>query len=544
MNKIKLNILVVAFAGLGLFSCTDSFLDVESETSIVDDNFYQTIDDFEMALVGCYDGYQRTSSDGTTSFYITSEVASDNCFGGTGNQDGRSYQVLDRFDQAEAPSASNIFEDTWSCYYTGIFRCNTLLQKADLIEWDEDDAVTMARIKGETRFLRALMYFDMVRLFENIPLLIEPTTDNLPQADPDEVYALIASDLQYAIKNIDYPAYSESWAASNDGRVTQWAAEALLARVYLFYTGYYGTSDLAGVTKADVLEGLEDVITNGGYSLVEEYPNLWRAASTTPNAEENTLETTWVGRGHSEAIFTQKFNYTSDYDGNSDGNRWLVMLGLRNTNFSPYGQGWGACTVNPKLYKAFESGDTRKAASIINIVDEGIEDDFDFGDQREYTGYTNKKYTPMCYPDGTTEVEGLGEGDFQISQYQDYIVIRYADVLLMAAELGSANAQAYYTSVRTRAGLQEKAVSQTNIMNERRFEFAFEGIRYWDLLRQGVDVAASTIAENNVSVLSGGADDEITISATNITATKGFMQIPSNQITLSNNVLEQNDGWE
>lgn len=544
MNKIKLYMILFGALGMGLFSCSDSFLDVEPETSIFDQNYYKTVDDFEMALVGCYDGFQRTTSDGSLSFYVTSEVLSDNCFGGTGNTDGRGYQALDRFDISQSPSDNNLFNNTWGDYYAGIFRCNTLLTKMEQIDWPGSED-TRVRIEGETRFLRAILYFDLVRLFNKVPLLLEPTTDNIPQSEPAKIYEIIAGDLKFAAENISYPAYSAEWAASNDGRATQWAAKAMLARVYLFYTGYYGASDLVGIVdKAYVLQGLEDVISNGGFSLIPEYKNLWEAASTTPVWKDSTLTTTWAGRGNSEAVFTQKFNYTQDYNGNVDGNEWLVMMGMRNTNFSPYGKGWGACTVTPALVNAFESGDTRKTASIIDLVGEGIEPTFDIKDQREYTGYSNKKYTPMCYPGGKTTVDGLGNGDFMISQYQDYIVIRYADVLLMAAELGSANAQTYFDDVRNRAGLTSKTVSQENIMKERRSEFAFEGLRYWDLLRQGLNVAASAIAITDVPVLSGNAEDYVTISESNIIATKGFMQIPNTQITLSNGVLKQNNGWE
>ncbi|GAF03817.1 RagB/SusD family nutrient uptake outer membrane protein [Saccharicrinis fermentans] len=544
MNMLKLNIIALGVVGLGLASCADSFLDVEAETSIFDTNFYQTIDDFEMALVGCYDGYQRTSSNGNLAFYVTSEVLSDNCFGGTGNTDSRSYQLLDRFDLSQAPSENNLFNGTWSDYYAAIFRCNTLLQKMSGINWEGNEEKKKT-IEGETRFLRAKLYFDLVRLFNRVPLILEPTTANVPQAEASETYKVIAEDLKFAAENISAEAYSSSWAAANDGMVTQWAAKSLLARVFLFYTGYYGTTDVEGVVDHNyVLAGLEDVIANGGYGLVDAYKNLWEAASSIPNEEENSLETTWAGRGNKEFVFTQKFNFTQDYNGNLDGNRWLVMMGMRNTNFSPYGKGWGACTVNPKLVAAFEVGDTRKTASVIDVAAEGIDDIFDKKDQREYTGYSNKKYTPMCLPDGTTAVEGLGDGDNQISQYQDFVVIRYADVLLMAAEMGSVNAQTYFDMVRARAGLESKAVSKDNIMAERQAEFAFEGLRYWDLLRQGLAFAATEIAESNVSVLSGNVEDFVNISSANITATKGFMQIPNTQITLSDGVLVQNEGWK
>jgi starch-binding outer membrane protein, SusD/RagB family len=522
---------------IALAACTDDFLDTEAQSEVLDNNFYKTVADAEMALIGCYDGYQRTSSNGNLSFYVTSEVLSDNTFGGTGNTDGRGYQLLDRFDPTQSPSDNNMFNGTWTDYYAGIFRCNMLLSKLNDIAFESE--ATQLRIEGEARFLRALMYFDLVRLFERVPLLTEPTTENVPQAEPLETYKLIVEDLKFAAANIPSDAYPKASAAQNDGRVTTYAAKALLARVYLFYTGYYGGEEL-GVTKAEVLAGLEDVIASNQFGLIEDFKALWPAASYVPDPINNTIDVSgFAGEGNIEVVFAQKFNSTQDYNGNVDGNRWLVMMGMRNTNWSPYGKGWGAATVNPKLVNDFSNDDERKTASIIDIEGEEVTD-FDLKDQREYTGFSNKKYTPTALPDGTSNTGG--SNDFQISQDQDYIVIRYADVLLMAAELGSPNAQSYYDAVRTRAGLTARPVSTANIMEERRFEFAFEGIRYWDLLRQGLTTAASTIAQTQ-DVLSGTTADQVVIKEADIIETRGFMQIPNTQITLSNKVLVQNDGW-
>ena len=125
----------------------------------------------------------------------------------------------------------------------------------------------------------------MVRMWGNIPLFTEPVNENRPQSDPDEVYNVIFSDLLYAVNNIPASAYPKSAAASNDGHITKYAASALLARVYLFYTGYYGKEpQVEGVTKSTVLQGLEDFIAvaeSEGYGLVDEFKNLWPAASTT-----------------------------------------------------------------------------------------------------------------------------------------------------------------------------------------------------------------------------------------------------------------------
>lgn len=576
MNKFKLYILGLGLASMGLASCTAGFLDVESKKESTTDNFYRTESDAWRALIGCYDGWQCTTSSAGCAFYYASEIMADECFAGVGITDARNYQVIDRFDPSQSPSDMNILENEWKNYYAAIYRCNELLAHEDQISWTSED--TKGTYMGECRAIRALCYFDMVRMWGNIPLFTEPVNENRPQADSDEVYNVIFSDLLYAVNNIPASAYPKSAAASNDGHITKYAASALLARVYLFYTGYYGKEpQVEGVTKASVLQGLEDFIAvaeSEGYGLVEEFKNLWPAASTSWTLNESTGDyeqtSTYAGDGNKEVVLAQKFNYTQDYNGNNDGNRWLVNMGLRNyLGHAPYGRGWGGCTVNPKMWTVYGTGDERREASIINLVSEGIADEPDFEasykDQREYTGYTVKKYTPMSKwtkddASGTwslvDEVADLGEGDFQISQYQNFIVMRYADVLLMAAELGSPNAQEYLNEVRQRAytaedeegnltlstNYREVTATKDNIMNERMLEFAFEGQRYWDLLRQGVEYAASQIA-TNTAVTSGGNPDNVTIEASDIVEKQGLFQIPNNQITLSNGVLKQNTGW-
>lgn len=513
-------------------SCGDNFLDTEPLSTLTESNFYKTPEDAYDALVGCYDGLQRVWSDGP-SFPVASEVLSDNAFGGTGNSDGYGYQMLDEFDKARSPSDQDIFESSWAAYYEAIYRCNVLIGKLDQIEWgnDEDLRVTY---ESEARFLRAYLYFDMVRLWGNIPLLTEPSKENLPQSDPEAVYVVIAEDLKFAADNLASVSYTAQ-SADTYGRITKWAAESLLARVYLYYTGYYGKGDLAGVvTGAQALAYLEDVIANSGHGLLENYAELWPAASLEDYAGEDNKET----------VFAIKYTYTSDYDGNGDGNQWMVMYGMREQYSYPYGNGWGGGTVNPALWNAFSSTDTRRTASIISIAAESV-NFTNQAKQREYTGYYNKKYTPMVDEEGNSIAVVNGGVNFMIGQFEDYVSIRYADVLLMAAELGSPNAQDYFDDVRERAyqgDFTSLAVSQANILEERRLEFSLEGIRYWDLLRQGVDVAASTIAETT-QVMNGGVNTTKTISAEKIQTTMGLQQIPYSQITLSSDVLKQNEGW-
>jgi hypothetical protein len=441
--------------------------------------------------------------------------------------------MIDEFDKARSPSDQNVYERNWALYYKALYRCNMLISKMDQIQWGANPDLRKT-YESETRYLRAYLLFDMVRLWGNIPLLTAPSAENLPQANPDDVYKVIAGDLKFAAENMQGVSYTAQPVAER-GRFTKSAAEALLARVYLFYTGYYAKADLVGVvTKANALTYLEDVISTSGYGLLDDYANLWPAASLASYAKEDNKET----------IFAIKYTYTSDYDGNTDGNHWMIMTGIREQAIFPYGNGWGAETVNPRLWAAYSAADTRRGASITSIADEKLAFT-NQSKQREYTGYYAKKYSPMIDENGKPLPEGYGNTSFQIGQFQDYVSIRYADVLLMAAELGSANAQTYFNAVRQRAykgAFTPLVVSQENIMKERRLEFAFEGIRYYDLLRQGVNKAAQEIAEST-TVLNGGKSAEKKILASNVITTKGLQQIPYTQINLSNGVLKQNAGW-
>jgi hypothetical protein len=223
----------------------------------------------------------------------------------------------------------------------------------------------------------------------------------------------------------------------------------------------------------------------------------------------------------------------------------MVLNGLRGTKWAKYGYGtgWGACTVIPGVYTGWDAADKRRSASILAVAEEGIT--FDNKDQKEYTGYFTKKYIPTCDKDGNSIAVNLGGVDFMIGQFQDYYSIRYADVLLMAAELGSTNALVYVNLVRARAGvLPVSSLDKDVIFEERRLEFAFEGLRYWDLLRYDntLAYAAGKVAFNG-TVVTGGTVVPLVIDGNNLVATRGLFQIPNNQITLSNGVLVQNPGW-
>ena len=198
---MKLSYIVsLGFMGAALMGCSESFLDVESKTESNTDNFYKTENDANRALIGCYDGWRQVSSNPGIGFYVASEVMGAECFGATGNTDGRGYQAVDRFDLGQSSGDLNLYESDWARYYEGIYRCNELIKYEQQINWTNETLHNT--YMGECHGLRALLYFDLVRWFGNVPLLTKATQDNIPQADPAEVYRLIFDDLQFAIDNI------------------------------------------------------------------------------------------------------------------------------------------------------------------------------------------------------------------------------------------------------------------------------------------------------------------------------------------------------
>lgn len=463
MKKIKSTIsaALVVMAGLALSSCSEDFLDVSSKTEPNSQNYYKTESQALRALYGCYDGWRQVSSNpGAYSFLMASSIMSDECYGGAGVGDGYGSQLVDRFDKTAAPSEMNVFEQEWKVYYAGVFRCNTLITAEPEITWENEE--NHSRIMAECHALRAIMYFDMVRLWGNIPLFTEPSSENSEQADPKDVYALIFDDLRYAIDNI---GANDNLGTENFGKITKYAAEALFARAYLFYSGYYGSDPVytngTAVTRQEALAAVEDVVSSSKYQLVAEFKDLWPAASLVPLKGAvgwDQEKSTYAGDANSEVILAQTFTPTQDYDGNNDANRWLVNLGMRNINSSPYGKGWGIATLTPAYFRQyFDARDARRSASAIDLASEGVTaaPDYNTGykDWREYTGLNFKKYTPLVFGNGQPATNPDGTADFMINNAQPWIIVRYADVLLMAAELGSSNANSYLDMIRDRAGL-------------------------------------------------------------------------------------------
>lgn len=521
----------IILAAVLLVSCSKSFIETTPADQKTIDDFYKTPSDAFEALVAAYNILDLS---GYGNIWLSSEITSDDCAGGGGTADNGPWQ-WDRF-----VSYLDHNSDAWLKYYQGIYRTNIFLQKIDGVNFGTNTALK-DRYTGEAHFLRAYYYFDLVRMFGNVPLLTKPIEGEnyyIPQAKPDSVYALIVSDLKEAVSKLSASAVSFSSIPSTEyGRATKWAAEALLGRVFLYYTGYYNKPDVVGAfTKQDAIAAIDDVINNSGYGLVDKYSALWRSSAATGGVP-------FAGQNNKEGVFTIQYSYLGLGNWNqNNGNRVQVLIAMRGNVPAPYYKGWGQATVEPTLWDAYETADSvRRNATIISVDAEKL-GYAPATDQFQYTGYFWKKYTPLL--DGNAD--GLG-GNFQIDNYDNYMVIRFADVLLMGAELNLnsnlATAQNYYNRVRDRAFgntdhrriLTADAAGLKLIQTERRLELALEGQRYWDLLRQGMDAAAAAINYTSAT----NPDLNVTFRK----ETNGLFEIPQTQIKLSNGTLVQNPGW-
>lgn len=565
MKLIK-KILPFILSGLLLSNCKKSFLDIYPVDKLTEATFFKNQQEVYQTLVGCYEGMHEWLNNGGNWVYpIVSDIMSDDASGGAGKSDYLLPQAIDRFDLSIAPSEVNTYGTLWANAFTTINRCNTFLKKTEDFPWDDAsdfakrNYFTKTSSDGEVRFIRAYMYFVSMQMWGHLPLITETTGDagKEPQADPKLVYELIVKDLKLAIAEL--PA---SFPDAVSGRITKYAAEAMMGRIYLFYTGYYGKTqtELPRVSKSDLLSYMgsvlsesdvkgyiSDIIQNGGYDLVDQFGALWPAGAS-------AVGITYAGEVNKEIVFAIKNGYVSNTS-----MTWVSDMGARGYIMPPYGRGWGFDIGNKSLWDSWDPNDTRRSASLMNVVEEhnvfnssSPYDNAQAGlDVREYQGLFLKKYLRQTDANGN-EIFGSFVGNpSSMESFTDYTVIRYADVLLMAAELGI-DAQDNFDKVRKRAygslPAPPKTATYENIMDERHYEFVGEAIRYWDLLRQGLEHAADAIRIDAPGVpVTNGAQiygtTNITINRQQVMATYGLSQIPSQQISLSLGNLVQNEGW-
>ena len=429
-------------------------------------------------LVAVYDIVGKQSKSFENMISLLNSGSDDHYTGGGSSSDGTQLQVFSNYTISE----SNIAPSYWNDFYQGVFRANTLLTKLPDVDMSE---ATKVRFTAETKALRAIYYFELIRLFRNIPLITSPLgTDEIysvTQADPSAVYAQIETDLNEAIAGLPITLDLQNEA----GRLTQGAAKALLGKVYL----YQGKNSEAAAQFADV-NGTPGTTSAFGYKLLDNYSDLW-VISNTYNTE-SILEVAHTDQSNADWYFWGS--------GADEGNSLNVMCGPRGyvrtagSTAPDYAAGWGFNIITQSLYDAL-NGDPRFDDTIENLqayVDSG---EVQLEESYQYTGYYLKKFMPLNADVST------GGGATVLNYKQHTYIIRLADTYLMEAEaLGGTGdrAQALLDAVRARVGLAPVPVSMNAIMQERRLELAGEGHRWYDLVRTGN--AASTLANKGFVV--------------------------------------------
>jgi hypothetical protein len=456
--KMKINTYIVSVFCIFMSGCS-GFLDLSPKDAANVENFYRNASDMQAAVNAAY-AMLASAGEYGYAYYNVSEVRSDN----TMNFEVGGNLPDAELDQFKMASTNEIIRLMWIDTYRGILACNTVL---DHIDGATMDQALRDRFVGEAKFLRALKYFNMVRTFGDVPLVLSETksvSEGYSQARvaKAEVYSQVIADLSDAEQKLPL-AYS----GGDVGRATKGAVKSLLGKVYL---------TMGDFSKAK--DKLKEVMDLGNYKLLDDYAALWPVANA----------------NHQESIFEVQFKK----GGTGTGSSFYNNFAPRNSGTNVIKVGFAGGRNNPTadMVAAYEPGDARKAASLA-------------------TGYTDAATGKFVADPYTLKYQDtpFAEGDAD----NNWTVLRYADVLLMYAEAvnevnnGPAT-EAYdaINAVRKRAKLAglptglSKAAFALAIEHERQVELAFEGHRWFDLVRTGREVIvmnqhfkASVVAEFN-----------------------------------------------
>jgi hypothetical protein len=524
MQIMKNNIILI-ITGLitfGLSACQESFLELEPKTSQMEANYYKTEAEALNAVAAVYQ--TLAVHNGLDFIPMLSDVQSDDAYcGGASSSDMVQWQQIESSQiTAENGSSTNI----WSRCYSGIYRANTYLAKQSQVTWTNPE--NKGRFEAEVKFCRAYFYWDLVRVFGWVPIFEINLPDvseykSVTQSTPADVYKQIATDLLAAVDSLPTTIPN-----TEKGRITQYAAKALMARIYLYYqgfakpvlglTGEWGNGTV-NIDKAYVQDALDDIIA-GPYELLPNYADIFK----------------WDNQNNAESIFELQYSekgksgdWSSNY-WNAFGNVAVIMYGIR----SPEGDatlssGWSFAPVSWSAVKEFETADPRLDATVYN-ADTKLAS---YAKGYQNTGYFNKKYLPLKAYEAT-------QGSRELNFPKNYIDIRLADVYLMAAEVylddNNSKAAGYLSEVRMRAlgaGAKKETITLDDIYHERRVELCGEGHRKWDLIRRGLDYTAQKINESKElpDGIPNAADFQNISFATN---TWGMLPVPAVEIRNTN----------
>ena len=429
MKKVNhaplLRLLILPLWVMGGLSCQSNFLDLKPQSQPNADNFYRTANDFGNAATGAYDALQTSNQYGGD-FNTLIEARGDNFFDNDPSSNAGLRYNVDRFIE---PTTNTILRDTWGSLYTGINRANLILDKIDAVEFD---ATRKAQYKGEAQFIRALSYFNLVRLWGSVPLVLTAGTTaaarNYTRNPVADIYAAIEKDLAAAAANLPV-----SYTGTNVGRATSGAAKGLLGKVYLTEKKY-----------TEAVTVLRDVVNAGTYKLLANPGDPFLVAN----------------KNNAEILFAVKYK-----KGGLEGHSLWYGTNIGNN-------------IEPSLQAAYPAGDKRLALvqqipvpNNVNVVPRKFYDEFssanDVGNDFPVLRYAD---VLLMYAEALNEVGYSATGEAFTS---------------LNAVRNRAAAPVY-----TAAQLTTQAAFRTAVINERRLELALENDRWFDLVRTGTAVDA------------------------------------------------------
>ncbi|MFN0175513.1 MAG: RagB/SusD family nutrient uptake outer membrane protein [Saprospiraceae bacterium] len=494
MKTYQKHILSLLLVLAGASSCNKDRLNVEPVNEFLSSNFYVTEDQVFSGLIAAYDPLGWSMAYGQwISYVMFGEIRSDNANAG-GDGSDNDQPGWQEFDDFRNTNTNVVIQPLYRRNYIGIFRANTVLENAKI------NSPLVDRYKAEAKFLRAFYHFELFKNFGPIPVVtraLAPNDIDLQRNTMSEVFQAIVSDLEAAI-----PVLPVSLSANEQGRASKGAALALLGKAYLYWADM-NQDDPAKFSLA--AQHLKQVVQLGVYQLEDDYQNLFTYGQKNPQ----------------ESVFEIQHNnlYSSDwgwFEG-IDGNGVVQLCGIRGLcDAHPSIQtGWGFMLPTQGLYNHYLTDDGYRKDVAITSVAELTQEiqaagascspvvDLSQGNPVDNTGYWQEKYTNYKGYVGNN----VNGGDPNLTKDANTYVIRYADVLLMLAEVihrsngNAAEAMGYIDQVRERAAgpgnntgnfktaqmlMAEKGWDlQQLIWYERRAELALEGDRWYDLVRSG-----------------------------------------------------------
>jgi len=469
MKKIRNTFFFIAAAMLAMVSCKKDFVDIQPKGQFLSANYYADQSQAYAALVGVYDILRKNSGGFENMITMMNAGSDDQYAGGGGATDGAGIQSFSNYSMTQFTIPGSY----WNDYYQGIFKANMLIIKLPTTVMDE---ALKARYMAEAKAVRGLCYFNLVTMFKNIPLILQPlaTGDiyNVVQAAPADIYAQIEKDLAEAIASLPPTISSTEY-----GRFTKGAGQALLGKVYL-----YENKNTEAAAQFLEVNGTPGGTSQYGYKLLPKFKDLWIVANKMNSESILVTAHTNLGLG----------GWGNWGSGSDEGNSICVMVGPRgyaktkgDTIAPDLPSGWSFNVFTQEFFNLIKS-DPRDSATVLDMNALSAAKHAKYIEGYMNTGYFFKKYMPT-----QADVTTLG-GDAVLNYKQDSYIIRLADTYLMEAEaLGGtgARAQALLDAVRLRAHVPSVPVSLAAIKAERRIELAGEGLRFFDLVRWG-DAAA------------------------------------------------------